>query len=95
MWRELDIHQSCFQADLKTSSSQREESDTKATHLAKQITTIESQLQDETGQKLALQLRLQQEEAKVEGLQDQIREFKDSKKAMETKNNQLTAQVRG
>ena len=90
----------CFQAELEQVLAQFEEADAKCSALSKNSSSLDSQLtdaqelaQEETRQKLAVQSKLRQAEDKMEGLEDQLEQEEESRRAVENKLNNLNVQV--
>lgn len=90
----------CRQTELESIQGQFEKTDLKANTLAKQVATLEQQLneaaeniQEETKQKLAAQLRLKKMEEDLAASKEQLDDEEESRKSFEAKILQLTTQV--
>lgn len=91
----------CWQAELETVQAACEKADSRAAVLAKQVSTLESQLteaqeniQEETRQKLAALSRQRQAEDEVASLKEQMEEDEEAQKQLEHKITSLTVQVK-
>ena len=86
--------------EVDSLSKDHEKTDQKASALTKQVATLETQLtdahealQEETKQKLQFQVQLKQSEDRVSGLQEQLDDVEEEKKALETKLGSQATQV--